>query len=117
MSKRLRPVIGEWYQSSAGTDYFRIVAIDDTDGAVEVQYIDGEIDEFDRESWLQLDLAPASAPEDASAPFEADNFNDTENTDSDTPSNDADYWRNHLDIIDPGSNQDAYFEADPFDDA
>ena len=61
------PGIGEWYRSSGG-ETFEVVAVDDDDGTIELQYYDGTIEEMDREDWdAQWEdgtLETAEAPED-----------------------------------------------------
>ncbi len=63
------PVIGDWYKNTLGQS-FEIVAIDDTDGTIEVQFYDGELTEFDMETFEMQDLVPVAPPEDWSAPFD-----------------------------------------------
>lgn len=64
------PNIGDWFQDQEAMASFEVVAIDDQDGCVEVQYFSGEIEEYDLESWYQLCLSPIPPPEDSSGPFE-----------------------------------------------
>lgn len=59
------PIIGEWYQKTNGS-LFEIVAIDDEDGTIEIQYFDGTIAEVDLEAWHQAQYQSAEAPEDYS---------------------------------------------------
>ncbi len=54
--------IGCWYQMPGG-QMFEVVALDG-DGAIDIQYFDGEVEELDDETWGQMSLAEASAPED-----------------------------------------------------
>lgn len=70
MSKDLvhPPLIGDWYRHSMGQS-FEIVAVDEGDGTIEVQFYDGEVAEYDFETWEMLDLVPIEPPEDWSAPF------------------------------------------------
>ena len=70
MKGNLQPQIHQWYQSVDGNLYFEVVAIDDAALTVEIQLFDGCVDEFERESWKELDLVLAFPPEDANAPFE-----------------------------------------------
>jgi hypothetical protein len=66
------PEIDQWYQDSRNGALFEIVAIDTDEGTVEVQYLDGEIAEFDLDSWGELVLLKAAAPEDWSSSYEVD---------------------------------------------
>lgn len=64
------PNIGDWFQDQELMERFEVVAIDDEDGCVEVQYFSGEIEEYDLETWYQLTLSLIPPPEDSSGPFE-----------------------------------------------
>jgi len=69
---RLTPEIGLWYQDSHSGQLFEIVARDFTEGTVQVQYLDGELSDFDLESWADMPLLAAAAPEDWRTGFEMD---------------------------------------------
>ncbi|MFT3906422.1 MAG: hypothetical protein QM718_08980 [Steroidobacteraceae bacterium] len=45
------PDIGEWYRLRQG-EIFEVVAVDEDDRTVEVQYFDGTIEEFDLDDWI-----------------------------------------------------------------
>jgi hypothetical protein len=47
------PGVGAWYRLRGGPP-FEIVALDDDDGTIEVQYIDGTLEEIDREDWQPI---------------------------------------------------------------
>lgn len=57
------PVVGEWYRRVDGA-LLEVVAIDRDDGTIEVQHFDGTVEEFDVESWEELELEEAQPPED-----------------------------------------------------
>ena len=61
------PGIGDWYRLNRGA-LFEVVALDDDDGTIEIQYFDGTVEEMDIEDWeSQWDdgaLESAEAPED-----------------------------------------------------
>lgn len=57
------PDIGRWYRRRNGA-VFEVVAIDQQDATVELQYFDGTIDEFDLETWFTLLLESVAAPDD-----------------------------------------------------
>ena len=62
-----QPAIGDWYRLSGGA-LFEVVALDDDDGTIEIQYFDGTVEEMDIEDWeTQWEdggLEAAEAPED-----------------------------------------------------
>ena len=62
-----QPGIGDWYRLSGG-ELFEVVALDEDDGTIEIQYFDGTVEEMDVEDWdAQWDdgvMEAAEAPED-----------------------------------------------------
>jgi hypothetical protein len=46
----VQPDIGEWYCIRGG-DQFEVVAVDEDDGTIEVQYFDGTVEELDMGDW------------------------------------------------------------------
>lgn len=65
------PVIGHWYRRSNGT-LFEVVAVDEQDATVELQYFDGTIDEVDLENWPGLLIERVRSPEDWSGAVDID---------------------------------------------
>ena len=63
------PEIGNWYRGLDGL-IFRVVAIDDDETTIEIQYFEGEVDELDFESWDELGLESVAPPEDWSGAFD-----------------------------------------------
>ena len=64
-------MIGQWFSRPNGT-LFEVVAVDEDDRTVELQQFDGTLDEIDMESWPDLLLVEASAPEDWSGSVDMD---------------------------------------------
>ena len=69
---RLTAEISAWYQDLTTGAIFEVVAIDENNGTIEFQHIDGEVGEYDLTTWQQLPLLPAEAPEDWRTPYELD---------------------------------------------
>ena len=65
------PQIGHWYRRTNGS-LFEVVALDQDDDTVEVQFFDGTIDQIDLESWPNLLLESVGAPEDWSGSVDMD---------------------------------------------
>ena len=63
----VRPIVGTWYRG-ATNDLFEVVAVDEDDGTIELQYFDGTVEEMEFDAWnshCQDDLIEeAEAPED-----------------------------------------------------
>ncbi len=80
MPTEFEPEVGGWYDDAEGQS-FEVIAIDDEEGIVEIQYFDGAVEELDKDSWYEMTLVAREAPEDWSGPFddlERDDFGDTE---------------------------------------
>jgi len=80
MARIIKPEIESWYESIDGT-LFKIIAIDDSTGALEVQFFEGDIEELELDEWNQVLARPIAPPEDWTGPFdglESDDFGDTD---------------------------------------
>ncbi|HET7922577.1 MAG TPA: DUF6763 family protein [Gammaproteobacteria bacterium] len=65
-----RPVlVGEWYGDASGAS-LEVVAVDEEDGTIEVQYFDGTVAEYDAETWQEMRLHEIDPPEDWSGSFD-----------------------------------------------
>ena len=61
---KLSPILNTWYQDAREDQLFEVVAVDEQEGAIEIQYADGDVGEIDFETWQQMVLLSAQAPED-----------------------------------------------------
>ena len=57
------PSIGDWYKDESGNT-FEIVALDEDEGSIEIQYFDGSVEELDSDAWAELALEAVEPPED-----------------------------------------------------
>ncbi len=78
------PVIARWYKDVENDLTFKVVAIDENDDTIDVQYINGDIGEYDKESWYSSTFDFIEAPEDWSAPFDEIETDDLGYSDPDT---------------------------------
>tara|TARA_R110000787_G_scaffold15088_44_gene46618 strand:- start:1421 stop:1717 length:297 start_codon:yes stop_codon:yes gene_type:complete len=77
MAQWLREMsVGEWFESNG--DQFEIVGLDAKAEVVLIQHFNGDLDEMDFDSWLELNAQPCSPPEDYSGALdiERDEYND-----------------------------------------
>lgn len=58
------PIAEQWYQNLDDGRTFKVVALDDAAGTVEIQHFDGQIDSLERAAWDRLNLAHAARPVD-----------------------------------------------------
>lgn len=90
------PVIGSWYQDATEDQIFEVVAVDESAGLVEIQYLDGEVSELDFETWQQSVLLTAKPPEDWRASYELSNEDSLMTDDIYIPDN----WNDPLSDLD-----------------
>ena len=64
------PVIGNWYKDVENDLTFKVIALDESDESIEVQYLNGDIGEYDNETWYNSTFDYIEAPEDWSAPYD-----------------------------------------------
>src|ERR1700676_4120627 len=71
----MKPIVGQWYRGVTN-ELFEVVAIDDGDETIEIQYFDGTVTEMDFDSWneqlLDRMLDAADAPEDWSGAIDVE---------------------------------------------
>ena len=76
----VRPDIGEWYRVRDG-GLLEVVAIDEDDGTIEVQYFDGTVEELELAAWeaqrAQGQIEDAEPPEDWSGSVDVEGDEDT----------------------------------------
>ncbi len=63
MSRDNEPVKGQWYENVEEEETFRVLSVDEDAEIVEIEYLDGEIEELDLEEWHELDLELTDEPE------------------------------------------------------
>jgi len=56
----------QWYETSQG-ELFKVIAVDNE--TIEIQYVDGGLEELDLETWQEMDLQATSEPEDFSGAY------------------------------------------------
>lgn len=66
MTSEPLPIVGAWYQNDLG-ESFEIVAQDEDDETLELQYYDGTLEELDRETWESMNPQKVEPPEDWTA--------------------------------------------------
>lgn len=59
------PEIGFWYRSPNSYASFEIVALDENQGTIEIQYLDGDLDELDLQDWQKGRFVATAPPDDA----------------------------------------------------
>ena len=63
MSRDYEPVPAQWYENLEDEESFRVLTVDEDSELVEIEYLDGEIEEIDLETWHEMDLERIEEPE------------------------------------------------------
>ena len=63
MAREYEPVVGQWYENIDENESFRVLSMDEDAELVEIEYLDGDIEEIDLETWHELDLEKIDEPE------------------------------------------------------
>ena len=92
MSRDYEPVPGKWYEDLEEEESFRVLKVDEDAELVEIEHLDGEIEEIDLETWHEMDLEPTEEPEGwpESEEEEEDEDEDDEDWDEDEDDEDED---------------------------
>jgi len=76
-------VAGQWYENLEEEESFRVLTMDEDSELVEIEYLDGDIEEMDIESWHEMDLERIQQPEGWSESDDEDEADDDEDWDED----------------------------------
>jgi hypothetical protein len=63
VSRDYEPVAGQWYENLEEEEPFRVLSMDEDSELVEIEYLDGDIEEIDLETWHEMDLELTTEPE------------------------------------------------------
>lgn len=63
MGREYEPVAGKWYRDLEEEESFHVLSVDPDQELVEIQHLDGDIEEIDLDTWAEMDLEPAEEPE------------------------------------------------------
>ncbi len=64
------PRVEQWYQHLDKGQRFKVVAVDEGEGTVEIQHFDGDLEELSLDEWYGLQIEPMEAPEDWTGPLD-----------------------------------------------
>ena len=70
MTNEQDPIVQNWYQFLDKGQKFRVVAVDEDSGNIEIQHFDGSVEEIDMDAWGELDIELIEAPEDWTGPVD-----------------------------------------------
>ena len=90
MSRDYEPVAGQWYENLEEEEQFRVLSMDEDSELVEIEYLDGDIEEIDLETWHEMDLDKIEEPEGWSESDDEDEADEEEDWDEDEDDEDDD---------------------------
>ncbi|MFO1510109.1 MAG: DUF6763 family protein [Steroidobacteraceae bacterium] len=92
MSRDYEPTPGQWYENVEEEETFRVLTVDEDSELVEIEYLDGEIEEVDLETWHEMDLDKTSEPEGWADRDDDDDDEEDFDEDDDDDDDDDDDW-------------------------
>ncbi|HEY8052450.1 MAG: DUF6763 family protein [Steroidobacterales bacterium] len=90
MSRDYEPVAGQWYENIEEEEQFRVLTVDEDSELVEIEYLDGDIEEMDIETWHEMDLERIQQPEGWSESDDEDDDEDWDDEDDEDEDDDLD---------------------------
>jgi hypothetical protein len=103
VSRDYEPVAGQWYENLEEEESFRVLTVDEDSELVEIEYLDGDVEEIDLETWHEMDLEPTEEPEGWAG---SDDDEDEEETEEDEEDDDDDWDEDEDDEDDDFDDED-----------
>ena len=91
MSRDNEPVPGQWYENVEEEEQFRVLSVDEDSELIEIEYLDGDIEEMDIETWHEMDLERIQEPEGWSESDDEDESEEDEDWEEDDEDEDDDW--------------------------
>ena len=106
VSRDYEPVPSQWYENVEEEESFRVLSVDEDSELIEIEYLDGDIEELDLEAWHEMDLEKIAQPEGWSESDDEDTDEDEEYDEEDDE--DEDDWDDDDDEDDVDEERDEY---------
>ena len=106
VSRDYEPVPSQWYENVEEEESFRVLSVDEDSELIEIEYLDGDIEELDLEAWHEMDLEKIAQPEGWSESDDEDADEDEEWDEEDDE--DEDDWDDDEDEDDVDEERDEY---------
>jgi hypothetical protein len=90
VSRDYEPVPSQWYENVEEEESFRVLSVDEDSELIEIEYLDGDIEELDLEAWHEMDLEKIAQPEGWSESDDEDADEDEDDLDDDEDEDDLD---------------------------
>jgi hypothetical protein len=99
------PVKGQWYENVGEDETFRVLTVDEDAELVEIEYLDGDIEEMDLDAWHEMDLERIAEPE-GWAGDESGDTEEKDDKDDEDDDEDDDDWDDDEDDDDDDDDDD-----------
>jgi hypothetical protein len=106
VSRDYEPVPGQWYENLEEEEPFRVLSMDEDSELVEIEYLDGDIEEIDLETWHEMDLELTQEPEGWSESHDEDEDEEEEDDDWEDEDEDDDDLDDEEDEDEPDERED-----------
>jgi len=106
VSRDYEPVPSQWYENVEEEESFRVLSVDEDSELIEIEYLDGDIEELDLEAWHEMDLERIEQPEGWSESDDEDE--DEDDLDEDEDEDDLDDDDDDEDEDDVDEERDEY---------
>jgi hypothetical protein len=90
VSRDYEPAKGQWYQNVEEDETFRVLTVDEDAELVEIEYLDGDIEEMDIDTWHEMDLEKIEEPEGWADKDDEEDEDEDEDLDEDEDDDDWD---------------------------
>jgi hypothetical protein len=108
VAREFEPVVGQWYENIDENESFRVLSVDEDAELIEIEYLDGDIEEIDVDTWAEFDLDKIEQPEGWSGAEvgvkDKDKKDDEDDDEDDDWDDDDDDDDDDLDEDDPGDD-------------
>ena len=110
VSRDHEPVRGQWYENVEEDESFRVLSVDEDSERLEIEYLDGDIEEIDLETWREMDLERIEEPEgwsksDDEETEDEDDWDEEDEEDEDEDEDEDDDWDEDEDEVDDERDQ------------
>jgi hypothetical protein len=114
VSRDYEPVAGQWYENVEEEESFRVLSVDEDSELVEIEYLDGDIEEIDLEAWHEMDLELTQEPEGWAAEDDDEEEEDEEEDEDEDDDEDWDEDEDDDDDFDEDEDEDVEEDRDQY---
>jgi hypothetical protein len=108
VGREYEPTVGQWYEDLENDETFQVLRVDEDREIVEIQHLDGDIEELDVDGWAELDLELSEEPEGWSGSRAEKEADEEEDEDEDDDWDDDEDEDDDDDLDDEDDDNDEY---------